>query len=90
MYIDDQTLVSISEANQNFTKVARLTDEKGSVVIMKNNMPKYIILPYHSVSQNQNTGFEKNTSIDAAAKKSWKETLKHLKYWQINEYVHCQ
>ena len=30
MTIDTKTLISISEANQNFSKVARLVDEYGS------------------------------------------------------------
>ena len=29
MMIDTNTMVSISEANQNFSKVARLVDERG-------------------------------------------------------------
>ena len=37
MTIDTNTMVSISEANQNFSKVARLVDECGSAVILKNN-----------------------------------------------------
>lgn len=32
MTIDTNTMVSISEANQNFSKVARLVDECGSAV----------------------------------------------------------
>lgn len=48
MVIDTETTVSISEANQNFSKVARLVDEKGTVIIMKNNKPRYII---HDASQ---------------------------------------
>ena len=39
MTIDTKTLISISEANQNFSKVARLVDEYGSAVILKNNIP---------------------------------------------------
>lgn len=35
MTIDTKTLISISEANQNFSKVARLVDEYGSAVILK-------------------------------------------------------
>lgn len=46
MKIDTKTMVSITEANQNFSKVARLVDEKGSAVILKNNAPKYIMVPY--------------------------------------------
>ena len=46
MIIDTSTMVSMTEANQNFSKVARLVDEKGSAVIMKNNMPKYLVMDF--------------------------------------------
>ena len=35
MNIDTNNLVSITEANQNFSKIARMVDENGSVVILK-------------------------------------------------------
>lgn len=38
--------VSITEANQNFSKVARLVDELGSVVNLKNNAPKYLVIDF--------------------------------------------
>ena len=44
MLIDTQTIVTMTEANQNFSKTARLTDQKGSVVIFKNNKPKYLLI----------------------------------------------
>lgn len=47
MKINSDTLVSISEANQNFSKVARLVDENGSAVILKNNTPRYIVIDYN-------------------------------------------
>ena len=46
MNINIDSLVSISEANQNFSRVARLVDEKGTAVILKNNAPRYILLDY--------------------------------------------
>ncbi len=46
MNINTKTLVPISEANQNFSKVARLVDEFGSAVILKNNRPRYIITEF--------------------------------------------
>jgi hypothetical protein len=46
MTIDTNTMVSISEANQNFSKVARLVDEKGSAVILKNNVPRYLVIDF--------------------------------------------
>ena len=33
-----------SEANQNFSKVARLVDERSPAVILKNNVPRYLVL----------------------------------------------
>ena len=44
MTIDTNTMVSITEANQNFSKVTRLVDEHGSAVILKNNKPRYILI----------------------------------------------
>ncbi len=52
MKIDLDNLVSITEANQNFSKVARMVDEKGTAVILKNNVPKYVILDYASLKDN--------------------------------------
>lgn len=49
MKIDTNTMVSITEANQNFSKVARLVDELGSVVILKNNAPKYLVIEFSKV-----------------------------------------
>lgn len=46
MTINTETLVSITEANQNFSKVARLVDEHGSAVILKNNVPRYLIMEF--------------------------------------------
>ena len=43
MMIDSKKMVSITEANQNFSRVARMVDENGEVVILKNNRPVYKI-----------------------------------------------
>lgn len=52
MYIDLKNLVSISEANQNFSKVARMVDENGAVVILKNNTPRYVLVDYSKLQDN--------------------------------------
>ena len=44
MTIDTNTIVSVTEANQNFSKATRLADEYGDVVVFKNNKPKYKII----------------------------------------------
>ncbi|MDR0897311.1 MAG: type II toxin-antitoxin system Phd/YefM family antitoxin [Oscillospiraceae bacterium] len=46
MRIDTNMLVSMTEANQNFSKVARLVDERGSAVILKNNVPRYLVIEF--------------------------------------------
>ena len=53
MMINSNTLVSITEANQNFSKVARLVDEQGSAVILKNNVPRYLVVEFSQVEQMQ-------------------------------------
>jgi len=50
--INVENIISISEANQNFSKVARLVGEKGTAVILKNNAPRYVILDYSLVRSN--------------------------------------
>ncbi len=49
MTIDTKTIVSITEANQNFSKVTRLVDEMGTAVIMKNNTPRYLVVDFSKV-----------------------------------------
>ncbi|HEP1795431.1 TPA: type II toxin-antitoxin system Phd/YefM family antitoxin [Streptococcus suis] len=49
MQINIENLVSISEANQNFSKVARMVDMNGTAVILKNNTPKYVLVDYQSL-----------------------------------------
>ncbi|MBQ1436260.1 MAG: type II toxin-antitoxin system Phd/YefM family antitoxin [Clostridia bacterium] len=44
MNVNLKNLVSITEANQNFSRVARMVDESGTVVIMKNNAPRYLVI----------------------------------------------
>lgn len=51
MLIDTNTMVSITEANQNFSKVARLVDEHGSAVILKNNEPRYLVIDFSKANQ---------------------------------------
>lgn len=51
MTIDTNTMISISEANQNFSKVARLVDERGSAVILKNNVPRYLVIDFSKADE---------------------------------------
>lgn len=55
MNVNTNNLVSITEANQNFSRVARMVDEKGSVVILKNNMPRYLVIDFKAAEAEQIT-----------------------------------
>lgn len=58
MKIDTNTMVSITEANQNFSKVARLVDEHGTAVILKNNVPRYLVIDFSRAEQDSNASDE--------------------------------
>ena len=47
MTIDTNTMVSTTEDNQNFFKVARLVDEHGTAIILKNNVPRYLGIDFN-------------------------------------------
>lgn len=51
MNINSDAMISISEANQNFSKVTRLVDQFGSAVILKNNTPRYVIYEFDHADQ---------------------------------------
>ena len=53
MNINTKNLVSITEANQNFSKVARLVDEIGSVIILQNHVPRYLVMEFSSAEEEQ-------------------------------------
>lgn len=51
MLINTDNLISITEANQNFSRVAHIVDERGAVVIMKNNAPRYILMEFRQAEE---------------------------------------
>ena len=53
MTVKTKNLVSITEANQNFSRVARLVDENGAAVILKNNVPRYVLVEFSQAEQEQ-------------------------------------
>jgi antitoxin Phd len=66
MQVNIKNLVSITDANQNFSKVARMADENGAAVILKNNTPRYVLIPF---SQFQNEESAKDEDVNLIGKK---------------------
>lgn len=53
MNVDANTPVSITEANRNFSRVARMVDEHESVIILKNNTPRYLPVAFETAEKEQ-------------------------------------
>ncbi len=44
-------MISVTEANQNFSKAAKVVDEHGTAVILKNNVPRYLVIDFSSAEK---------------------------------------
>ena len=66
MTIDTSQVLSITEANQNFSRATRIVDKQGSAVIFKNNKPKYVLVSWEDSQALALTDDEK---IDVVARR---------------------
>ena len=66
MNINTETITTMTEANQNFSKVAKVAEINGQAVIFKNNKPKFLLIDMDSNSYFDISDDEK---IDVAAKR---------------------
>jgi antitoxin Phd len=47
MNVNINNLISLSEADSNFSKVVRMVDEQGTAVIIKDDSPRYVLIDYN-------------------------------------------
>lgn len=66
MLINTNQILSVSEANQNFSKAAKLADKHGSVLLLKNNRPKYMVI---DVQNNPTLELTDDEKIDVVARR---------------------
>ena len=78
MVINTDNLVYITEANQNFSRVARLVDENGAVVILKNNTPRYVLIEFSQLEREQQAADEDVLAISRRLMAKNEEALKKL------------
>ncbi len=78
MKIDISQIVSISEANQNFSKVARMVDKNGEVFIFKNNKPKYRLVDIENSTEIEMTDDEKIDFVAARILKKYRRAFEEL------------
>jgi antitoxin Phd len=70
--INTENLVSITETNQNFSRVARIVDKTGAAVVLKNNVPRYVILDFNQLLN------EETASSSEALESARKYLKKHM------------
>jgi antitoxin Phd len=63
MMIDTKNIVPMTEANRNFSRVAKMVDEHGSVIILKNNTPRYLLIDFSQAEMAQTLPNEDVMSI---------------------------
>lgn len=78
MQINTKNLVSISEANQNFSKVARLVDENGAAIILKNNVPRYVLIDISQLEKEETIEDEEVNIIAKRLLTKHKEAFEEL------------
>ena len=81
MNIDSNSIVSITEANQNFSKVAQLADKTGAVIIFEDGRSKYRLI---DLEQNPDLELTEEEAIDIVAArilKRYRPAFEKLAKW---------
>ena len=78
MNIDTNTIVSVTEANQNFSRVTRIAEKNGQAIIFKNNRPKYLVIDMDSSPVLDLTEDEKIDIVAARVLKRFKPAFLEL------------
>lgn len=78
MTINTSTVVSMTEANQNFSKVTRLVDQFGSAVVFKNNAPRYLVIDFSKLDTDIAASDEDVMTASRKYMKKFNNTFKEL------------
>ena len=78
MNINTNTIVSVTEANQNFSRVTRIAEKNGQAIIFKNNRPKYLVIDMDSSPILDLTEDEKIDIVAARVLKRFKPAFLEL------------
>lgn len=58
-------MISMTEANRNFSKAVKIANADGSVFIMQDNKPEYILLKINNHEKNETA---EDTELDAVSR----------------------
>ena len=80
MMVNTDNLISITEANRNFSQVARMVDKNGSVVILKNNVPRYLVIEFDQAegveAAREEDGWKISEKLIAKKREAYEELAK--------------
>ena len=76
MLIDTKNMISVTDANRNFTKATRMAEQNGSVVIMKGNRARYILM---DIDQNPQLNMTQEEKMEYLGRKILEEHLEAFK-----------
>ena len=78
MQINTNAIVSVTEVNQNFSRVTRIAEQNGHAVIFKNNRPKYMLIDLEASPMLELTDDEKIDIVAARILKRFKPAFEEL------------
>ena len=78
MNIDTGAIVSVTEASQNFSRVARIAEKHGKAVLFKNNRPRFILIDMDKSPVIEMTDDEKIDFVAARILKEHKKAFLEL------------
>lgn len=78
MRIDTNDIISVTEANQNFSRVTRIAEKRGQAVIFKNNRPRYMLIDLENSPILDMTEDEKIDVVAARILKRFKPAFQEL------------
>lgn len=73
--------MSVTEANQNFSKAEKKATENGSIVLLKRNKPKYLLIDLDSNPQIEMTDDEKIDFVARRILNKYRHAFEVLAKW---------
>lgn len=85
MIIDTNQIITMTDANQNFSKAAKTADKYGEAIIIKNNKPRYLLVDLSNENYLELTDDEK---IEVVAKRI---LAKHIEaFRELSKWLNLQ
>jgi antitoxin Phd len=78
MTIDANTVVSMEEANQDFSKVTSIVDQYGRAVVLKDGVPCYLVIQFAIAGEVEDAAEEETLASAARMMDLYDEAFQEL------------